>query len=83
MTTSTYRCILSPVETPPKVRMERPICETYQDHEFGGWKFLEAGKHPVNGTFEKYVAICDRCGRKIYETRWTALKASGLGGVQP
>lgn len=48
-------------------------CELWTDHEWDTQRLVESGKHPLMGTFQKFLATCRRCGRETTETRWTDL----------
>ena len=47
-------------------------CRDWQDHRFGEPRFVEAGRHPVMGLFHRYAQVCERCERRVTETRWVA-----------
>lgn len=50
-------------------------CPTWQDHQWGGARFVESGRHPTMGWYQKYVVRCARCPRETTETRWLTLSA--------
>ena len=50
---------------------DRPVCETWADHEFVSYRLIETGVHPVYGRYQTYRASCRRCGLKIGELEWT------------
>ena len=47
-------------------------CPTWNDHEFGRPRFVEAGTDPTLGPYAKYAVSCERegCDRQTIETRW-------------
>lgn len=51
-------------------------CETWQEHDFGGPRYLDHGRHETRGAFERVVVRCGRCGREITQTRWTSLHSA-------
>lgn len=53
--------------------MNGQVCETWADHQWGGHRFVEVGRHPTMGHFQKLLVRCERCGRETTETRWMDL----------
>lgn len=50
-------------------------CRTWADHEWGGRRLKEAGRHPTLGLFQRYAVACERCGHTVTETDWTPAPA--------
>lgn len=48
-------------------------CAVWQEHEWAGPRFLETGRHPTMGSFQKFLVRCAKCGKETIETRWTSL----------
>lgn len=46
------------------------MCQTWSDHEFGRARFLETGRHPVLGRYNRFVISCANCPRTITQTEW-------------
>ena len=40
------------------------MCETRDDHDWGGWLIRSTGRDPINGSFVKMERTCRKCGRK-------------------
>lgn len=56
--------------------MTDDLCPTWFDHEWGNRKFVESGKHPSMGPYDKFTVTCRRCKRTTTETIWKALFAA-------
>lgn len=48
-------------------------CDVWADHEWEGKTFIEAGRHPTLGAFQKYGMRCRNCGRRTFETLWLSV----------
>ncbi len=57
---------------------ERP-CPTWGDHEWGSPRLVGAGKHPINGRWQRFESKCARCPRVSGETRWLGVAPSAYG----
>jgi len=55
------------------------MCAAWQDHRWGGRRFLHAGKHPTNGHFHRYATTCELCGKEVLETEWITMSAAAYG----
>lgn len=54
-------------------------CETWRDHEWSAPRFLETGRHPTMGSFNRYTVECTRCGHRTTETHWITLSTVSGG----
>jgi len=59
--------------------MAAAVCLTWNDHRWSSRRFLEAGKHPTNGHFHRYLTKCEMCGREVLETEWVTMSAAAYG----
>lgn len=50
------------------------MCLTWQDHRWKEPRFLEAGRHPTMGRYQRFVVSCERCPKTTTETRWLDLQ---------
>jgi hypothetical protein len=51
----------------------RPICEAWSDHVWGAPRFVENGRHPTRGAYQRALVTCERCGRTTTQTEWVTL----------
>ena len=49
------------------------MCETWNEHEWDGPRFLDSGRHPCRGRFQRYRVRCEHCGRETTQTEWLDL----------
>lgn len=49
---------------------DRAPCETWSDHVWGGRQFVDTGRHPTMGHYQRYLVRCDHCGKETTETEW-------------
>lgn len=40
------------------------MCETRDDHDWGGWVIKEAGRHPVHGNYIRFERTCRKCDKR-------------------
>lgn len=45
-------------------------CDYWSDHEWSEPEFIENGKHPTMGRFNRYRVTCERCGKTTLQTDW-------------
>lgn len=48
-------------------------CEVWTDHRWTEPRFVEAGKHPTMGRYQKFLVRCEQCPKETTETRWLDL----------
>jgi hypothetical protein len=49
------------------------MCQTWTEHEWRQPRFVEAGRHPTMGRYNRYVVRCNGCGRETTQTEWIDL----------
>ena len=49
------------------------MCATFAEHEWALPKFLESGKSPTLGRYNRFLVRCTRCDSKTTQTEWLDL----------
>lgn len=49
------------------------MCAIWTDHEWGSARFLEVGKHPSMGRYQRVLVRCEYCKQETTETHWLDL----------
>ena len=45
-------------------------CQGWHDHEWSSRAFVESGRHPTMGRFNRFVMRCAKCQRTTTQTEW-------------
>lgn len=48
-------------------------CRTWLDHCWAAPRFIESGKSPTMGRYQKYLVRCDNCQKETTQTEWLDL----------
>lgn len=49
------------------------LCPTWSEHEWGAPRFIESGRHPTMGRFNRYTVTCQKCPKQTLQTDWLDL----------
>lgn len=58
------------------------MCVIWTDHEWTRQRFLETGRHPSLGHYNKYLVTCERCLRTTTRTDWCDPLGCDLGSFK-
>jgi hypothetical protein len=58
-------------------------CETWADHQFAPRQFLNSGKDPRLGRYNRYLATCARCGKTAVEIDYLDMPVSARPDARP